>query len=702
MSEWVRAWHRYRRQNRFLLVAFIVLLVLSLGAVYLLQRTQVASPRELTNRLLLFVLWYLDISLILILSFILVRNIVRLAVERKSGVLGSRFRTKLVLTYVGLTFVPVIFIFLIATNFLQRSIDHWFSSPVEEILRGGAEVTVQLRELVERRLERQAEVAARELRSDASAGRLTELHAVMGVDAIALYRGPLLVSAVTDPRRIPTSMPPLSQERIGRPGVRADRWRGGLLVRAWAPIATDGALVVVGDMLPRELLLHLERATAADATFQEMKIERGTVTSTTVLVFLAVTLLLLFATVWVGLYLSRRFTEPLLAVAAATRRVAEGDRLEEVNEPASDEVASLVDSFNAMVRRVRETEAAILSSNQELGTLLATIPTGVLNVSGDGERFRPNPAAARMLGAPEWTGRWQSVGDLRRPGIEPLHQLLRSPEQKDANIEVDIEQGGSIRHVELTLKPLPGGGRMVAMDDLTQLLRAQRQAAWSEVARHIAHEIMNPLTPIRLAAERIQRRSDALDGEIREIVSSGCEAIIAHVAGLKELVDAFHQYARMPVVDPKPSSLDRLLREVTSLYQGLPSGLAVKLELPEDEVTVLLDSVLMRQAMVNLLDNAVEATGDDGLIVVTAFVDTGGDIVIEVADNGTGLPTDDGSVLMQPFFSTKGRGSGMGLALVHRIVTDHGGVLEIENRDTRGTVARIILPGAVTHEHRRA
>jgi two-component system, NtrC family, nitrogen regulation sensor histidine kinase NtrY len=163
VTEWIRAWHRYRRQNRFLLMAFGLLLVLSLGAVYLLQRTQAASPRELTNHLLLFVLWYLDISLILVLSFILLRNVFRLAVERRAGVLGGRFRTKLVLTYVALTFVPVIFIFLIATNLLQRSIDRWFSSPVEEVLRGGAAVTIQLRELVEDRLERQADRAREEL-----------------------------------------------------------------------------------------------------------------------------------------------------------------------------------------------------------------------------------------------------------------------------------------------------------------------------------------------------------------------------------------------------------------------------------------------------------------------------------------------------------------------------------------------------------
>jgi nitrogen fixation/metabolism regulation signal transduction histidine kinase len=445
-------------------------------------------------------------------------------------------------------------------------------------------------------------------------------------------------------------------------------------------------------MLPRELLLHLERATAADATFQEMKLERGTVTATTVLVFLAFTLLLLFATVWVGLYLSRRFTEPLLAVAAATQRVAEGNQLEEVAEPASDEVAVLVDSFNAMVRRVRATEAEILASNQELATLLATVPTGVLTVDSDSHLFRPNPAAATILGAPAWAGEWLDLSELNRPGLERLYRRLLPDQPKDTRWQLEVEVEGTLRHLEVVLVPLPGGGCVVAIDDLTQLLRAQRQAAWSEVAQRIAHEIKNPLTPIRLAAERIQRWTRRLDGEVRDIVSSGCDAIIAQVTGLKELVDAFRQYARMPGVTPRLTSINQIVREVGSLYEGVREHLEVIVNLPANEIVAAVDPVLLRQALVNLLDNATDAVSGPGAITVTALRE-GADVILQVEDTGVGLPTDDIELLLQPFFSTKGRGSGMGLALVHRIVTDHGGTLELENRQAGGAVARMVLPG---------
>jgi nitrogen fixation/metabolism regulation signal transduction histidine kinase len=689
-----RAWNRHRRENRFLLGAFVFLMTLATAAFYLLQRAQNVSPDELTNRLLLFILWYLDISLILILSFVLIRNVFKLVVEWRSGILGGRFRTKLVLTYVALTFVPVIFIFLIATNLLQRSIDRWFSSPVEEILLVGSEVTVELREAVEGRLAEQAAVANDELGRRPSSQRLARVRAVLGVDLVAIYDGGELVQAVTDPRRLPAALPPLALDELPRSGVRADRWRSVLLVRAWQPMDDGESTVVVGTILPRKLLQHLDRATAAHVEFQEMKVSRGMVTSTTVLVFLAITLLILFGTVWTGLYLSRRFTEPMLAVADATRRVAGGDELAEVVVPATDEMAVLVDSFNAMVRRVKATEADIRASANEMATLLATIPTGVLTVDAEHDTFRANPAAAAMLGHQEWAGEWRPLGELDAAGLDELCRHLADSRGRETRFDTDLESNASVRHVEVTITPLAGGGSVVAIDDLTQLVAAQRQAAWSEVAQRIAHEIKNPLTPIQLAAERIHRHAGDLDPKLGEVVSSGCDAIVAQVSGLKQLVDSFREYARMPSVKPRASSISRILREVVSLYDGIRDELSVELELPAGELWGNVDPVLLSQALVNLLDNSIAAIPGPGAISVAARAD-GHDLVLEVADTGVGLPTDDPEILLRPFFSTKGRGSGIGLALVHRIVTEHGGTLAIANRARGGAVVTIVLVGAV-------
>jgi nitrogen fixation/metabolism regulation signal transduction histidine kinase len=565
---------------------------------------------------------------------------------------------------------------------------------VETILRGGKEVTVQIRELVEDRLRRQVVVAADEVRRGGA--DLARVRHVLGVDLVALYEDGDLVEAVADPRRIPASLPPLRWDDLPADGTRADRWRGGLLIRAWHT-PDDGRRVVVADMLPAELLLHLENAIAADAEFQEMKQTRGTITATTVLVLLAITLLLLFATVWVGLFLSRRFTEPLLAVTEATQRVAEGDALEEVEVevPATDEVAILVDSFNAMVRRVRATEAEILASNQELEALLATVPTGVLSINADGSRFRPNTAAARILGAAAWENQWLELRELDRPGFEELYRRLACDDRDAARFEISLEPDDeATRQIDVTARPLPDGGRVVALDDLTQLIQAQRQAAWREAAQRIAHEIMNPLTPIRLAAERMQRRAESIEGEMGEVVASGCEAIVAQVAGLRELVTAFQEYARLPEVKPRASDVNRLLRELASLYDGVRDGLRVAVDVPGEPTVAIVDPVQLRQALVNLLDNAVAAIPDEGTISLALQIN-GDNLRIEVADTGRGLPTDDTETLVQPFFSTKGRGSGMGLAMVHRIITDHGGTLELKPSPVGGAIAVVELPSVL-------
>ncbi len=697
MGGLVRAWNRHRRENRFLFGAFLFLMTLTTGAFYLLQRAQSVSPDELTNRLLLFILWYLDISLILILSFVIVRNVVRLVAEWRSGILGGRFRTKLVLTYVALTFVPVIFIFLIATNLLQRSIDRWFSSPVEEILLVGSEVTIEIRKAVEDRLLEQVAVASNELGSNPDSQSLARLRTLLSVDLVAIYDGPDLVQAVTDPRRLPAALPPLNLDELPATGVRATRWRTVLLVRAWRPMEDGVSTVVVGTTLPRQLLQHLDRANAAHVEFQEMKLARGMVTSTTILVFLAITLLLLFGTVWIGLFLSRRFTEPLLAVADATRRVAGGDELSEVQIPATDEMAVLVDSFNAMVRRVRATEADIRASANEMATLLATIPTGVLTVDAGGRTFRPNPAAAAMLGHPEWAGEWLELSRISEPGLEALYTPLTGRPIRETRFEADLETAEAILHVEITITTLAGGGNVVAMDDLTQLARAQRQAAWSEVAQRIAHEIKNPLTPIQLAAERIHRHAGKLDPELSEVVSSGCDAIVTQVSGLKQLVDSFREYARMPTVQPRPASANRILREVCSLYDGVREGLAIELDLPDEDLVGMLDPVQLNQGLVNLLDNSIAAIPGPGTITVSARSE-GLDLIVTVTDTGVGLPTEDTELLLQPFYSTKGRGSGIGLAVVHRIVTEHGGTLKIANRNQGGAVITIVLPGTLIGE----
>jgi nitrogen fixation/metabolism regulation signal transduction histidine kinase len=227
---------------------------------------------------------------------------------------------------------------------------------------------------------------------------------------------------------------------------------------------------------------------------------------------------------------------------------------------------------------------------------------------------------------------------------------------------------------------------------MTPLVRAQRQAAWSEVARQIAHQIKNPLTPIRLAAERMARHVERGADDLKEVVPQGCRAIVEHVQSMQEMVDAFSRYARLPATSRRPTRVGELARQAAALYDGVRAGLAVRVEDRLGDREVLIDPEQFRQVLTNLIDNAVEASGADGEVSVTVRPD-GADVVVEVTDQGRGLDATDPELLFQPFYSTKGRGSGIGLAVVQRIVSDHGGSVRLEANRPRGARAIVRLPG---------
>jgi len=406
-------------------------------------------------------------------------------------------------------------------------------------------------------------------------------------------------------------------------------------------------------------------------------------------------LLVTFAAVWLGLYLSRRFTAPLLALAATTQRVAGGESLEIVPLPAEDEVGMLVGSFNSMVRRLREREDELQSTVRRLDAVLGAIRTGVLTLDAERLHVRGNPAAAALVGIPELAAGGVALDALGKAGLPRLAETIRSASGAVRG-SLTIYPGGVARHLEVAVVPLGGDDRpegwVVAVEDLTQLIRAQRLAAWSEVARRIAHQIKNPLTPIRLAAERMARHVQKGSPEINDVVSDGSHAIVEHVQAMQEMVDSFARYAKMPPLARRPVVIGELARQVVALYQGVRDRMVVVLEDRSNGREVLLDPEQFRQVIANLVDNAVEASPAGG--TVTVAIDWEGDeVVVTVTDEGAGLPAEDPDLLFQPFYSTKGRGSGVGLAMVQRIVTDHGGTVRLGAKLPTGVRAEVRLPG---------
>ena len=697
MTGWRRTWLRWRRQNRFLIGLYAGLLVL-VGVAYTLFVTMRGlPPEELTNRLLAFLLWWFDLTLIAVVLFVLVRNLVKLAFERHLGLLGARFRTKLLLSYLVLIVVPTGLLFVLGVGLLSHAAASWFSAPVDGMAQAGARIADSLRAESEARVRRAAAAVARELAhvdgERARTRELTRLHALLGAELAGWYRGGVPVLELVDPReRALLRLPPLDAGALEQAGVQRERFSGTVVVRAWEPLG-DGSVVMVGEALPADVVQDQGRLAAAAAAYERLKLERPTVTATTVLGFGALSLVVVFAAMWIGLYLSRRFTEPLLALVATTERVTGGDDLIEVPIPAEDEVGLLVSSFNAMVRRLRERDEQLSTTVSRLDAVLGAVRTGVLTLDAERRTVTANPAAAALLGMPALAA-GAPLDDLAAAGFGKLVETIRGAAAVTRG-SLTIYPGGVGRAVEVAVVPLGGGDRaggwVVVLEDLTQLQRAQRLAAWSEAARRIAHQIKNPLTPIRLAAERIARHVERRTPDLETVVPQGCRAIVEHVQAMQEMVDAFARYAKLPPMARRPVVVGDLVRRVAALFDGVRHGVAVRVDDATAGAEFVLDPEQMRQVLTNLIDNAVEASPAAATVTVAAQRRDGA-LEIAVADEGPGLGVDDPEVLFQPFYSTKGRGSGVGLAVVQRIVTDHGGTVRLEAGVPRGVRAVVRVP----------
>jgi two-component system, NtrC family, nitrogen regulation sensor histidine kinase NtrY len=699
VKDWRRRWQRYRRQNRFLVGLYVGLLLLAGGAYALFARMAGLPAEELTNRLLTFLLWWFDLTLIAVVLFILARNLLKLALERHYGILGSRFRTKLLLSYLGLILVPTSLLFLLSSALLSGAANAWFSAPVERMVHAGVELANGVRAEAEARNLRAAGVIAARLRSitsePARIAELERLHAELGDQLTGLLRDGIPVVELADPRqRTLQRLTPLPPEAFASDGVRGERFGGTLVVRAWRRLP-DGSAVLVGEALPETLVDAQAKLAAGGVAYERLKMERPTITATVVLGFGGLALLVTFAAIWLGLHLSRRFTAPLLALAATTQRIAGGESLEPVPLPAEDEVGMLVGSFNSMVQRLRERDEELQATVRRLDTVLGAVRTGVLTLDAGRTRVSGNPAAAAMLGVPELVSGPVAIETLAGPGLARLVETIRTA-PGPVRGSLTVYPGGLARNLETAVVPLGDDERhegwVVALEDLTQLLRAQRQAAWSEAAKRIAHQIKNPLTPIRLAAERMARHVERGSAELSEVVTSGSRAIVEHVQAMQDMVDSFSRYARMPPLARRPVRIGELAGQVVALYQGVREGLRVGLADHSGGVEVPLDPDQIRQALANLIDNAVEASPADGEVAVAVETDGAG-VMVTVTDGGSGLPAEDPEMLFQPFYSTKGRGSGVGLAMVQRIVTDHGGTVRLAPNHPRGVRAEVRLPG---------
>jgi two-component system nitrogen regulation sensor histidine kinase NtrY len=709
----------------------MVLLVVFTTLFTALQHDRNLPEVLVADRVLLFFLRNVNALLILVILFSLSRSLFKLWTERRAGAFGSRFKTKLLTTYIGLSLVPVLLLFLYASELLKGAVDRWFSKPLEVVLETGAEIGRSLHEEILQRCRRDAARLATELARDTFwketsspeplTRRLLSWRNELEADVVAVFDRTEFVQAVVDPASGLESLPELGRRfllEILDQGTSSrilelPTNRGRLLLSGVAAPQMAGRrirpLVVVGVRLDPLAASRTARLIEAYQSYRKLEVQKAQFKTSYSLLFLLITCLILLASAWTGLYLSRRLLTPILALAEGTRRISEGDLDHRIDVVADDEVAIVIESFNRMAeelernrKELESREIALVESNralenerQLLATVLERLAAGVLAADAEGKILVTNRAAARALGRGNLPTPGSSLLDWLDPRSHgPVLQAFHASDVEASRTASWIVDGQR-RTFELRVADIPAlagvVGRVLVLEDLTDQIRFQQQAAWSEVARRIAHELRNPLTPIRLAVERIQARCPTDNPAFRELVEESTRVVVREVEVFQNLVEEFGNYARMPGPRFAPTELDRLAKEVVALYRDLKPGVTVvaRAETPLEPVWV--DAAQIRRALLNLLDNAVEATDPPGSIEVRLRLEAG-IAVIQVADTGRGIPPEDRDKLFLPFFSRKGRGTGMGLAIVHRIVRDHGGEIRVEPQEPRGTIFRIELP----------
>jgi two-component system nitrogen regulation sensor histidine kinase NtrY len=703
---------RYRKDPRFIVSVPLVILAATSLVYYVTQQAKELSPEALSNRLLLFVLWNINLLLIIGILFVLLRGVVKLVLERQRGIIGSRFRTKLVVTYVATSLLPVVLLFLVATDLLRVSIDRWFATPVRTILRN-SEAIAQMAQ------DQAAEIAggaAREIAANPASADAAQVDLILGhvrrfhqVHLTAVYRDGILVKAQADPRapihEVADPAPRFFEDVVknGR-GVKFDLVESGKWIRTAVPLPGGHDVAVAGVFIPIATSRMIDESIIAHRDFEQLRSQRQTLKASQTMLFLAVTLAILFGTLWTSIYASRRITIPIKALAEATATLAEGNVGHRVAITATDEMGRLVDSFNDMSSQLATQRRQLTETNRFMTTVLESVATGIIAFDDELRLLSINRAAMQMLhmetsGANLPGGDSVQTPDARRPSLTDLLNAELAPvaeavqeltSGRSRSREVALIVGGELRYLELSAARLgTGSGWVVALEDSTQLVQAQKLAAWNEAARRIAHEIKNPLTPIQLSAERIARKFRNDDPDTRQAVEQGTRTIVDEVGQLKRMVDEFARFARMPAIHLRHAQLAEILQQAASLYTDVKPGVTIAVDVASD-LELLMDPEQIRRAVGNLLKNAVEAT-EDGEIRVSARR-APHRVVIEVADPGRGVRDSDKDKLFLPYFSTKGRGTGLGLAIVHRIIRDHDGQIHVHDNHPKGTRFEIELP----------
>ena len=702
-----------------LLVGTILLgLLLVTGLEY--QHAARPGGSNLMARVIVVFLFNIDVVLAVLLLYVLLRNVAKVYWNRSGSGFGSGFQARLIGSFLLMVLIPSLLLFIVASGFLNTSVQRWFSFPVSDSLRASASVSREYYREVRRDALRSARALSGSLiREESRPGGdlgafLEKKKRELGLSGLEVYR-----MSSGHPKRLARAVD-LNVRLLDAPGredlaavpeggtTRVTHTGVGDLVRAFLQVNLSRkrgqAVLVVDSFVPEAFSRKLGTLTHAFSDYRELRQFRNPIRQSYLLVFFMITMMIIFGAIWFGLFLARRITRPLLALEKATEEVARGNLAVRVPLTGEEEFGVLVESFNQMTSDLALSSETLTNTNRELShrreymeKVLEHIGTGVFSLNREKIVTTFNRSAEEILGIPRSFVLGRPLGEVIHPAfhafdlwIDRISLSGRLHVEEEVTVGTDPPQTFRMRYNRFED---PGAGAVVVFDDVTTLLNAQKALAWREVAQRIAHEIKNPLTPIQLAAERLRRKFSENASDLAKVFEESIQTIISEVAGIKHLVDEFSTFARLPESRPVLASVEPVLLESVVLYRSAHREVEFVVEVDRDLPDVWIDPKALRRVFSNLFENAIAAMGGTGRIRVAITHDRGlGLLRIVVEDNGPGIPPEAVDRIFLPYFSTRDAGMGLGLAIVQRIVSEHRGAISYSTAIPAGAVFTIDLP----------
>ena len=735
----LKAAHK-RRQKEYYIIPGLVAAVVFLT--YIESHISVISGDiPVATSILVLGLININILLILGLVFLVLRNTAKLYFERKNKVLGSSLMTKLVASFVALTIIPTFLLFFVVIGFINKSIDSWFDIKVEDSLKESLAIAQDYYQERSDKIVRTAKNMALSVTEDNAV--LSDITLKETIDAkladndlasIEVFNNEGQRVAYTISDKVTMQMVPeidvtdIDKALAGEASGFVDTIEDGDVVRGVAPIFAESegvisvaGVVVVSYYIPRSLARKMKQISNSYEGYKQLQLQKNPVKTIYFMILLIIILLIVFISIMIGRYLAKGITDPIQELAEGTHAIASGDLDYRINVESKDEIGLLVKSFNRMTEDLKSGKTGLESANRSLRqtnleldrrrsyieTVMGSIPAGVISIDKGGRITSINKVAEEILGVERTRvldSNYKEV--LREEEREFLKEMIREMSDLGAQSierQMKVQVSDTVMTVLVDLNALKDEkgeyiGMVAVLDDLTHLIKTQRMAAWKEVARRIAHEIKNPLTPIQLSAQRLRKKYLDVLGPEEKVFDECTQTIVRQVEELKVLVNEFSSFARMPTANPAPNNLNELVGETVSLYKTGHGNIKFVLASDKDMPVVDLDRDQIKRVLINLIDNAVSATeeenGDNGgqVTVTTRFDKELKFACIDIVDNGCGISPEDKQRIFEPYFSKKKSGTGLGLAIVNNIISDHSGYIRVRDHDPKGTKFTIELP----------